>query len=204
MSAEPAPHGLVVGLDLLQRALDHTRAALATISCDDIDRPTPCAGWDLAGLLAHMEDALDAFAEAADGAVSLHSAAPAPLEARVQSLQRKACALVGSWMSATTPYVEVGGHPLPVDAVARLAALEIAVHGWDVGRATGRGGPLPERLAEELLPTALRVALEGDDRFGPPLPVRPEEPAGVHVLALLGRSSDWIAGSGSGPGATPQ
>lgn len=189
MTAEPAPHGLVAGLDLMQRALDHTRAALSTITCADVARPTPCAGWDLAALLAHMEDALDAFAEAADGAVGLHSAAPAPLEVRVRSLQSKACGLLGSWMAATTPYVDVGGHPLPVDAVARIAALEIAVHGWDVGRATGRGGPLPERLAEELLPTALRIALEGDDRFGAPVPVHPEEPAGVHVLALLGRTA---------------
>ncbi|MFJ9313174.1 TIGR03086 family metal-binding protein [Pimelobacter simplex] len=187
MIAEPTPAGLVAGLDVLQRALDYTRATLGTITCADVDRPTPCAGWDLADLLAHMEDALDAFAEAADGTVALHSAAPAPLEARVTSLQVKACGLLAAWMHATSPYVDVGGHPLPVDAVARLAAVEIAVHGWDVGQATGRGGPLPERLAAELLPTALRIALEGDDRFALPVPVATEAPAADHVLALLGR-----------------
>ncbi|WP_215816693.1 TIGR03086 family metal-binding protein [Pimelobacter sp. 30-1] len=187
MTAEPTPAGLVAGLDVLQRALDYTRAALGTITCADVDRPTPCAGWDLADLLAHMEDALDAFAEAADGTIGLRSAAPAPLEARVTSLQTKACGLLAAWMRASSPYVDVGGHPLPVDAVARLAAVEIAVHGWDVGRTTGRGTPLPERLAAELLPTALRIALEGDDRFAPPVPVATEAPAGEHVLALLGR-----------------
>ncbi|MDQ6526248.1 TIGR03086 family metal-binding protein [Nocardioides sp. LHD-245] len=187
MSAATAPDGMVAGLDLMQRALDYTSDALAAVTCADVDRPTPCTGWNLADLLAHMEDALDAFSEAADGAVGLSSAAPTPLEARVQSLQVKACALLGAWMDADQPYVDVGGHPLPVDAIARIAALEIAVHGWDVGRATGNGRPLPEPLAAALLPSALRIALTGDERFAPPLPVDIEAPAGVHVLALLGR-----------------
>ena len=189
MSAEPAPAGLVAGLDLLQRALDYTRAALDTITCADVDRPTPCAGWSLADLLAHMEDALDAFAEAAGGAVGLSSAAPSPLEQRVQRLQLKACGLLTAWMSATSPVVDVAGHPRPVDAVARIAAREITVHGWDVGRTTGRGGPIPERLAAELLPSALQVALGADPRFGLPVPVPVDAPAGVHVLALLGRTA---------------
>lgn len=77
--------------------------------------------------------------------------------------------------------------PLPVDAIARIAALEIAVHGWDVRQATGHAEPLPEPLAAALLPSALQIALAGDDRFAPPLPVDVEAPAGVHVLALLGR-----------------
>ncbi|GAA3550223.1 TIGR03086 family metal-binding protein [Nocardioides daeguensis] len=189
MTAATAPDGMVAGLDLLQRALDYTRDALGTITCADVDRPTPCAGWNLADLLAHMEDALDAFAEAADGAVGLSSAAPTPLEARVQALQHKACALLAAWLRADRPTVEVGGRPLAIDAIARIAALEIAVHGWDVGQATGCGAPLPEPLAVALLPSALQIALAGDDRFAPPLPVAVEAPAGLHVLALLGRRS---------------
>ncbi|MCR1781170.1 TIGR03086 family protein [Nocardioides carbamazepini] len=187
MSAATAPDGMVAGLDLLQRALDYTSGALATITCADVDRPTPCAGWSLADLLAHMEDALDAFSEAADGAVGLSSAAPTPLETRVQSLQVKACSLLAAWMNADQPSVDVGGHPLAVDAIARIAALEIAVHGWDVRQSTGHGRPLPEPLATALLPSALRIALAGDERFAPPLPVDIDESAGVHVLALLGR-----------------
>ena len=51
MSAEPAPAGLVAGLDVLQRALDYTRAALATITCPTSPARRPCAGWTLADLL---------------------------------------------------------------------------------------------------------------------------------------------------------
>lgn len=194
MTAAPVPTGLVSGLDVLQRALDYTRGALARITAGDVDRPTPCAGWSLADLLAHMEDALDAFAEAADGTVGLYSAAPTALATRVRSLETKACGLLGSWMMTTTPYVDVGGHPLPVDTIARVAALEIAVHGWDVHRTTGHERPLPEPLAAALLPSALRIALTEDDRFAPPVPVDVEAPAGVHVLALLGRTARATSG----------
>lgn len=194
MTAAPVPTGLVSGLDLLQRALDYTRDALARITDGDVDRPTPCAGWSLADLLAHMEDALDAFAEAADGTVALHSAAPSALATRVRTLEVKACGLLSTWMTTTASYVDVGGHPLPVDTLARVAALEIAVHGWDVGRATGQERALPEPLAAALLPSALRIALAEDDRFAPPVPVDVEAPAGVHVLALLGRTARTAPG----------
>ena len=90
-----------------------------------------------------MEDSLDAFAEGAGGTISLHSAAPAPLDERIGSLQTKACNLLGAWAAATTPQVEVGGRPMPVGTISRLAAVEIAVHGWDVGRTTGAGAPCP-------------------------------------------------------------
>lgn len=173
----------------MQRALDYACAALTAVTPPDLDRPSPCTDWTLAGLLAHMDDALDAFAEAADGAVGLRSAAPAPLGVRVQGLQTKACGLLTTWMNATTSYVDLAGHPIPVDVVARLAALEIAVHGWDVAATVGGHSPLPERLAEGLLPTALQIALAGDDRFAPPLSVEITAPAGVHVLALLGRTA---------------
>jgi len=38
------------------------------------------------------------------------------------------------------------------------------------------------------------VALSDDPRFGPPVPVPVEAPAGVHVLALLGRRSSYPGG----------
>lgn len=184
LSPGPAP-----GAELLQRALDYTRGALATIRPDDLCNPTPCDLWRLGDLLAHMEDALDAFAEAAGGAVGLRSTAPAPLEARVRSLQAKACGLLAAWTSPSSGAVSVGGRPLPADDLARLAALEITVHGWDVGRATGRGHPVPADLAAELVATALRAAADGSGRFARPVAVRADAGAGERVLAVLGRTT---------------
>lgn len=195
MSAEagalPAPPGRPdqpdEGVELLERALAYTRGALVSVRPEHLALRTPCAGWRLGDLLAHMEDALDAFAEGADGAIGLHSAAPAPLEERVRALQAKACGLLGAWSAATTPTVLVGGHPIRVGIVTRLAALEILVHGWDVARTTGRREPIPDALGAELLPTALALARETAGDFAPPVRVAAGAAGAVRLLAAVGR-----------------
>jgi len=188
----PPPSSSDPGVELLERALGYTRSTLATVTPADLCLPTPCEHWRLADLLAHMEDSLDAFAEGADGAISLHSAAPAPLHERISTLQAKACHLLGAWAVATTPQVEVGGRPMPVGTISRLAAVEITVHGWDVGRTTGAGDPIPEEFAEALLPTALALALEHrHGEFGPPVPVPADAGPDRRLLALLGRRSSY-------------
>lgn len=192
MSALPGPPPVPdPGVELLERALAYTRSTLATVTTAHLCDPTPCHEWRLADLLAHMEDSLDAFAEGAGGAIGLRSAAPAPLDVRIATLRTKACDLLGAWATATTPLVEVGGRPMPVGTIARLAAVEITVHGWDVGRTTGAGLPIPEPLAEALLPTALALALEHDGEFGPPVPVPDGAGPARRLLALLGREASY-------------
>lgn len=177
------------GVELLERALGYTRGALVTVTPAHLCLPTPCDRWRLRDLLGHMEDSLDAFAEGASGAIGLRSAAPAPVDELVGSLQTKACHLLGAWAGATSPLVEVGGQPVPVGTISRLAAVEIAVHGWDVGRTTGYGDPLPAELAQDLLSTALAIAREQDGEFGPPVPVSVDAGPARRLLALLGRSA---------------
>lgn len=194
MSAEPLPWHPAVGdqavaLELLDRALAYTRGALASVDEAHLGAPTPCRAWPLGALLAHMEDALDAFGEGADGVVGLRMSLPAA--ARVTTLQRKACALHGRWSSAPRGVVDVGGLPLDVAQVARAAALEIAVHGWDVAQATGAGTALPGPLAHELLPVAARLVTDADRpvRFAAPRPAPAGAPAAVRLLAWLGRTA---------------
>jgi uncharacterized protein (TIGR03086 family) len=190
MTALPGPPHTAPdpGVELLERALGYTRCALVTVTPAHLCRPTPCDHWRLADLLAHMEDSLDAFSEGAAGSIGLRSAAPAPAEERIRVLQDKACHVLGAWASATSPLVEVGGQPVPVGTISRLAAIEVAVHGWDVGRTTGFGEPFPEELAEALMPTALALALEQHGEFGPPVPVSPDAGPSERLLGLLGRS----------------
>ncbi len=193
MTALPGPPASSTdpGVELLERALGYTRGTLATVSPAHLCLWTPCERWRLADLLAHMEDSLDAFTEGAGGGIDLRSAAPAPLDERIDTLQAKACHLLGAWTAATTPQVVVGGRPVPVGTISRLAAVEIAIHGWDVGRTTGAGDPLPAPFAKALLPTALELALEHDGEFGPPVLL----PAGAgpdrRLLALLGRRTTY-------------
>ncbi|MFC5730369.1 MULTISPECIES: TIGR03086 family metal-binding protein [Nocardioides] len=188
MTAGPLHTAPDPGVELLERALGYARCALVTVTPAHLCLPTPCTHWRLADLLAHMEDSLDAFSEGATGSIELRSAAPAPAQERIRVLQDKACQVLGAWASATSPLVEVGGRPVPVGTISRLAAIEVAVHGWDVGRTTGYGEPFPDGLAEALMPTAVALALEQHGEFAPPVPVGADARPATRLLALLGRS----------------
>jgi hypothetical protein len=98
-------------VELLDRALGYTRVVLADVTDDVLARPTPCSEWTLGELLAHMEDALDAFIEAAAGVVEVGVTVPSG--SGVADLQRKACTLLGAWSRATPGDVRVGGHDPP-------------------------------------------------------------------------------------------
>lgn len=189
------------GVELLAQAVTYTRSALAAVSLDDLARPTPCDGWRLADLLAHLDDALDAFTEAADGQVWLSPASPALLGrpvATAAELRAKALHLVRVWRRPARVVevggVGVGGVGVPATTVVLTAALEVAVHGNDVARSVRSlpardlhrlPGPLARALvgaADELAPTDDRTG-----RFGPRVAVPPGADDSVRLLAHLGR-----------------
>jgi uncharacterized protein (TIGR03086 family) len=176
-------------VELLDRALSYTRVTLHEVTDADLPRRTPCERWDLGELLAHMEDALDAFSEGAHGSVELQ--ARMPVRVRVAQLQQKACALLGAWSREAPDHVMIGDHRLETPVVVLAAALEITVHGWDVGQAIGADRPIPAELARGLLPVAEALLAESDrgTQFGPPRPVRADAPDEVRLLGFLGRDA---------------
>ena len=178
---------LAGAVELLERSLGYTRMALAGVTDASLANPTPCRDWTLCDLLAHMDDSLDAFTEAAGGSVALTPTRAGP---PVVVLQQKACALLGLWSGESPSGVRVGGVDLATDLLVATAALEITVHGWDVAQATGAGTPIPEELARHLLPIAHGTVSEEDRgiRFAPALPEPVEATADVRLRAFLGRA----------------
>ncbi len=186
-------------LDLLERALAWTGGVLRAVPDDPEDIPTPCRGWDLERLLGHLEDALDAFTEAATGRVRV--GAPGAGDAapgRAARLERKACGLVAAWRRGGPVDVRLGEEALAAEVLVPAAALEVAVHGWDVAWAVAgsAGGdasrcPAPRldaRLARDLAPAAGLLVPRGAARagwFDPP----PDDLPGPEddLLAWLGR-----------------
>lgn len=85
--------------------------------------------------------------------------------------------------------VSVGGLSAPARLVAAAGAVEIAVHGWDVGQACGHSRPVPQGLAGEML-WLLPLIVAGADRparFAAPVPVPVGASAGDRLVAFLGR-----------------
>nr|WP_246242350.1 TIGR03086 family metal-binding protein [Flexivirga aerilata] len=164
---------------------------LGRVRDSDLARRTPCERWDLAALFAHMEDSLLAFTEAVTGAVSMRS----PVTGRssvepVRRLQTLAGELLGAWEPPPERgATRIGTAPMATSLVAAAGALEIAVHGWDVGEATGGADPIPAALAGELLAVA-PVLIGPHDRgvrFAAARPIVAGASESDRLLALAGR-----------------
>jgi uncharacterized protein (TIGR03086 family) len=114
------------------------------------------------------------------------------------TVRATASRLLGAWVTARPDQVlSVADLPLTAAAVARAGALEIAVHGWDIARATGLPRPVPAALANELLRTARQLVPSPALRFplfGPPLTVPAEADPSDRLVAFLGRDPAWDAG----------
>ncbi len=183
------PRSVVV----LDSAVTWTRSRLLLARTFPLTQATPCADWDLASLLAHMDDSFVAMAEAAElGDVSLD---PPPRAADtgelVDLIVQRACRTRAAWQDRlTSAPMGVGDLALGRDTIALVGALEIAVHGWDVARATGQDARLPEDLAVRLYDVALAVVPPGERgrRFGPEVAVPPSAPMSRRLLGHLGRS----------------
>ncbi|NYG54075.1 TIGR03086 family metal-binding protein [Nocardioides perillae] len=204
----PSPTGVPDPVELLERALCWVGPVLGSVTDDLLGAPTPCGRWRLRDLLAHLDDALTAFTEAAAGEVRIDGAAPTP-DARagaadlVTHLRARASRLLGAWM-ATSPVgvpVRLADRGLDADLLVRVAALEVGVHGWDVARTVG-GPALPTGLASALLPAARLLVPEAGraGRFAAPVTVDPGAPADVALLAWLGREPSAQAARSRGPG----
>ncbi|WP_166352721.1 TIGR03086 family metal-binding protein [Phytoactinopolyspora limicola] len=182
-------------LSLLDRTMSYTLGSLELVTDESLAWPSPCVEWDLRALLSHMHDSLVTLGEAAGlGWIGPRLAEPAGQSAAVlvAGVKRNACELFGAWASMGRPAtVSVGQHQVSSLMVAGVGALEVAVHGWDVGRACGRQRVLPVSLAEALLDMCPLLVSDEDrlGRFAAPVVVSASADPTSRLLAFLGRDS---------------
>ena len=85
---------------------------------------------------------------------------------------------------------EIAGCPLAAGVIAAAAALEIAVHGWDISRACGRRQPIPRALASSLLEIAPALVPSAGRHplFAAPVAVGAAAGPSDRLAAFLGRA----------------
>lgn len=196
MTGRASASALTGGIGLLERAFGYTLGCLNLITPAEMANPTPCAGWDLRALLRHMNDSLLAVHEAvAAGEVGLD---PPPDAADsgdlVGVLRNRGCRILGAWVNADDPgQVAIADRALTPTILVATAAIEVAVHGWDVACACGQDRPIPAALAVELLELCPLFVSDADrvSRFDASVPVPPGAPASDQLVAYLGRDPRW-------------
>ena len=168
--------------------LEHHRTAIessvdvvALVRPDMLTLPTPCTGWTLADLLAHMTAQHHGFAEAARGRghepavwhaesyAAAVAADPAGTYAAAAEDALRAFAAEGV-DDRLFALPELGPEATVPGAVALgFHFVDYVVHGWDVATALGRRYRLPADVISAALPIATAVP-DGEIRDDPAFP----------------------------------
>ena len=184
-------------------------AVVESVTTADLDRPTPCAGWTVADLLAHMTVQHRGFAAAirgngvdariwdpktagaqvrADPVDTYTAAAREVLEAfSIDRIDDAVCALPEFGPNATVP-----------GSIARaMHFVDYVVHGWDVAASLGVVFRLPDEVVAAALPIVLGIP-DDESRdaanapFGHAVEATGTTDLGT-LLAHLGRRPEWSA-----------
>jgi uncharacterized protein (TIGR03086 family) len=188
-------------LESLTEALGLLRVAGAAVGDDQRDAPTPCPAWTVTQVLQHAAgDQLAWAAALGTGSGPQYNPfdPPGHLDGSVAGLLAPAIATAAAAWSAVAP----GSGPvptplpqgdLPAPTAAAAAALDAAIHAWDVTAALGLPSALTTALAARLRPAARQIVepLRQYGAYGPALAPAPGDDAVAELLRYLGRNPDW-------------
>lgn len=179
---------------------------VASVTVADLSLPTPCAGWDLEDLLAHMTVQHRGFAAAARGkgadpaiwrpetVADVVRADPAGAYAAAAADVIAAFAGIDT-LDQAVALPELGG-AFPASLAIGFHLVDYLVHGWDVARALDNPFEPPSQVVAAVLPLAFAVPdggfrAEGTSPFGPAIPTPDRAGDLDRVLAHLGRDPRW-------------
>ena len=182
------------GAWLLEPSISYALGVALAVTPELLSCPTPCGEWDLRMLLRHACESLAAFDEGIKaGRVGLDPVAEDGVLAvdPARAFRDRAGLLLDAWTGPgqQRQVVEIAGCPMAASVLAAVAALEIAVHGWDMSRACGQRQPIPRALAIDLLAIApVLVPRTGrHPMFSAPVTVTATAGPSDRLAAFLGR-----------------
>ena len=184
-------------LGLHAEAMGLLDAVVQHVTDDDLERPTPCAGWTVADLLAHEVGQHLGFAAAVrDGDAPESAYVPVPFSPETwrDSVGAILSAFAGADPDAPVIERELTTAPLPLRILVDAQLLDVLAHTWDLAKGLGHGFTPPGHLAADFL----RMAQEIPDRaYGEGLPfserLEPEGSDWEQALRLLGRDPRWTS-----------
>lgn len=183
----------------LTESCRRTADVLNTITDDQLDAPTPCAGMSVRNLVAHIGGLSLAFAAAAGKDFGPLTDTPpddsAPLDPGWRTdYPDNLAALADAWKNpqAWTGMTRVGSIDLPGEVGGLIALAEVVIHGWDAARATGQRYDVDPAVVESCLAHLAQFDTSGTDGlFGPAVPVADDAPAMDRIVGLSGRDPGW-------------
>ncbi len=186
----------MTALDLLQRADRRLAGLTAGLETADLNRPSPCTGWNVRSLLSHTVASIDAFATAIDGqggpteeelfsGSDILGAAPLAVVERSIARSHRAWSTITDWQS---PVATVLGE-MPAEQAIGIITYSTLVHSWDLAVAVdvpvefdADEAGLAESVGSQLVP-----ALRPQNLFGPAVAPGLTATPTQRVVAFAGR-----------------
>lgn len=182
-------------MEQLHRARSEFERRLAEVRTDHLALPTPCSGWTVRDLLAHVIGGDYAYIEL------LHGGSAEQCRSLLGSfqigddpLEQFRCSAAGMIAAFREPGTleRTVQHPMGELSARQLLGMRVsewAIHGWDLARALNIGDSLDAELIESIY---ARLAPRGDalartGYFQPPAGVPDTAPTQDRLLDLLGR-----------------
>lgn len=191
--------------ELDRRAMEVTAGILARIAPEQWDNPTPCAGWLVRDLLAHIIGQYHGFALAASGKpTTVEDFGPRPDTDPVTSYSRAAALVTDAFAEDGVldrkfylPEIRDGGG-FPATAAIGFHLVDEVAHAWDLARSIGVPVEFEKEVLEAALSIALRVpndpASRGEGAAFAPAEAADSRAATLdRIVALLGRQPRWTA-----------
>lgn len=191
--------------ELDRRAMAVTAGLVDQVGSEHWDGATPCEGWRVSDLLAHILGQYSGFALAASGEPTVLAdfrplpVRPAELVAAYAAAAERVSAAFAEpgvpdrqfWL----PEIRDGGS-FPATAAIGFHLVDEVAHAWDLARSI----EVPVAFDDEVLKVALAIAVRVPDdpasrapgaAFAPGHRLEPSAPVLDRIVALLGRRPDW-------------
>jgi uncharacterized protein (TIGR03086 family) len=179
---------------------------VTNVKDDALDRPTPCPAYTLGDLIEHVGGLALAFAAAGRKERNAYTEMGGAGDASRlgagwrERIPRDLAALAQTWAEpeAWTGMTRIAGDDSPAGVVGLVLADELAVHGWDVARATGQAYACEPDILEAAL-KFLQMFASPDAPAGPEVTFGParilldEAPLLDRVVGMAGRDPGWSA-----------
>ena len=181
-------------IDALEMSWKQGASIIADLRASDLAAATPCADWEVRALLNHLLGEAQMMTDVNNGLASSkeHDDVVGDGSALLAAWDSIAERNVASWRTSGLDGDRTyfyGTFPAAACVVINLG--EVAVHNWDLARATGMSFTIDDELAAPVYDLYSAIPLDGmraNGSLGPEVAVPAGAPIADRLLGLLGRT----------------
>ena len=169
---------------LYMTTVARARATVDGVADNQLGLPTPCSEWNVQQLLDHMAGAQTGIAGMVTGEqVAAEGATMEKIDAAASAIANAAAE-----PGALEKIVESRMGEMPVARMIGMAVGDLAIHTWDLAKATGQDTALDDGVVAFLYPIMEAMSKRGPSpAFAAPIGVPAEAPLLDRLMGITGR-----------------